>query len=102
MHIFNQSFNVSSEVLVAWKTWTKTQYIPQVMESGFFDSYKISKLITEIQDFENTYILQFTTKCNTHIDEIETSFELDFDFKIATKFGEKVLFFRTLLEEVQL
>lgn len=102
MYTFNQSFNVSEEVLDFWKSWIKLEYIPHVMACGMFSSVRTLKLLTQIQDFEHTYAIQFTAQTEAQIDEIEQLFELDFEFKIATKFGDKVLFFRTLLKEENL
>lgn len=102
MYTINQSFNVAPEILGAWQLWIKNTYIPHVMESGFFENYKILKLITTIEDYENTYAIQFFTKNAHQIDEIIQLFELDFEFSIATKFGEKALFFRSLLHEIVL
>ncbi len=93
---------MSPEVLAIWKTWVRDTYIPHVMQSGFFENYKVLKLITTIEDFDNTYAIQFVTSKVSQMEELAQLFELDFEFMIATKFGEKVLFFRSLLQDIDL
>lgn len=98
MYIFNQTFSIDPTVFETWKNWTKSDYIPEVMASGFFEQFLILKLLSPVAENQLTYALQFFATDEMQIEEIEQLFELNFEFKIATKFGDKVLFFRTLLE----
>lgn len=102
MYIFNQTFSVDPSVFDTWTGWTKTEYIPEVMASGFFEQFLILKLLSPIAENQHTYALQFFANEQIQIEEVEQLFELNFEFKIATKFGDKVLFFRTLLENSDL
>lgn len=102
MYIFNQTFSVDENVFSTWSSWTKSVYIPEVMASGFFEQFLVLKLLSPVAENQHTFALQFFANELIVIEEVEQLFELDFEFKIATKFGDKVLFFRTLLESTDL
>jgi hypothetical protein len=83
-----------------WMPWLKTVYIPEVMASGFFTDSKILRLLSEAQENGFTYAVQFTMPSATYVDKIDEDFYLAYDRMPSKKFGDKVLFFRTVLELV--
>ena len=77
MIIFNDTVIVEEAIHEKWLKWTRENYIPAVMETGFFNSYKILNVIDSpnegitywLQDmhnreFENQFII-FNTLMKT-------------------------------------
>lgn len=100
MTIINQTFIVEEDVLQQWLEWIKQEYIPDALNSGMFTAFKILKVTTPSIDPGNTFALQLTVHENILASGLETSYFVKKDAMTQIKFGEKVLFFRTLLEEL--
>lgn len=100
MHLINQTFLVDDTIVATWLEWLKNDYIPEVMTSGNFASYKILKLITGGSEDGATFSLQFCLTAYNNLYYALLLFDQTYECKIAEKFGEKVLFFRSVLEEI--
>ncbi len=100
MILYNVTCNIPEEIETEWLNWMKTEHIPEVMNTQLFLSYKIFKLLTEAEGNEGVnYAIQYFTE---HIEKYEI-YVRDFGPKLKaktySKYGDKVLAFRTLLKE---
>jgi len=60
MFIYNITILIEESIEQQWLSWIKTNYIPAVMETGFFQSYELLQLMDSPNE-ELTYCLQFRT-----------------------------------------
>lgn len=100
MILYNVTCNIPLEIETEWLHWMKTEHLPQVMATEKFNSYKIFKLLTEVHDNDgvNYAVQYFCNDLETYNDYAE-NFAPALKAKTANKYGEKVLAFRTLLQE---
>lgn len=100
MILYNVTCNIPREIETEWLHWMKTEHLPQVMATEKFNSYKIFKLLTEVHDNDgvNYAVQYFCNDLETYNDYAE-NFAPALKAKTANKYGEKVLAFRTLLQE---
>ncbi len=100
MILYNVTCNIPLEIETEWLHWMKTEHLPQVMATEKFYSYKIFKLLTEVHDNDgvNYAVQYFCNDLETYNDYAE-NFAPALKAKTANKYGEKVLAFRTLLQE---
>jgi hypothetical protein len=98
MIIINQTFNIDSSVQIDWLNWLKKVYVPEVMSTGFFTDNKIMRLLTEDEENGNTYAVQFSMPTATYVSVSDDDFMHKFERMASQNFGDKVLFFRTVLE----
>jgi len=101
MILYNVTCNIPFEIETEWLHWMKNEHLPEVMATEKFFTCKIFKLLTVVDDNEGiNYAVQYF--CD-HIDKYNDYVENHapaLKAKTANKYGEKVLDFRTLLEEV--
>ena len=100
MHIVNQTFIIDESIVDQWLQWLKTEYIPESLNSGIYSGYKILRIFTESSQPGLSYALQFNLKPEFTFQYLEEHIFPVQNYDIQILFGEKVLFFRTLLEEI--
>lgn len=101
MIIYNVTCNVEPPLEAEWLLWMQQVHIPEVMETGCFLSFKILKLLTTAQDDVGVnYAIQYTAETLAKYEQYQQEFGPALRDKTIAKYGERVMAFRTLLEEV--
>lgn len=100
--IYNVTCSVEEDVVTEWLTWMSQVHIPEVLQTGLFVSHKFLRVIGALGEEEtsNTYAIQyvlpdlqsFLNYAEIHAPRLRA--------KTQEKYGEKVMAFRTLLEEI--
>jgi hypothetical protein len=101
MYIYNVTIKVETELADEWLKWMKSTHIPEVMKTGYFNDYRISRLLDD-GDLEGiTFSIQYTT------DTVDTF--LEYQQKAAPalqrdhieRYGNRVAAFRTIMELIE-
>lgn len=101
MIIYNVTVNVEKEIANEWLQWMKGIHIPNVLKTDCFTSYKILKMLNEHTDVEGlTYAVQYFATDIKIINTYFSQFAPKLQNEVFKKYGERVVAFRTLLEEV--
>ena len=58
-HIYNVTIVVSPEMEVKWIAWMKTVHIPEVMETGLFQSYMFTQVYPEQEQDQPSFSIQY-------------------------------------------
>lgn len=101
MIIYNVTLSIHPEIETKVISWLKEVHIPEVMETGLFQSYHIYKVLdNHIDRNHNSYAVQYHLSEWAHFDEYNRHHSDRLREKTAKEFGENVLAFRTFLERV--
>ena len=92
MIVYNVTFSVDREIAEEWLAWMKEKHIPSVSE--LFESCKILKVLSHDDDRTLSFAVQYLSKS---LEDIQ-KYSLNDD--IEKRYGDRVLSFPTLLEEV--
>lgn len=92
MIVYNVTFSVDQEIGEEWLTWMKEKHIPSV--SALFESYRILKVLSHDDEKTLSFAVQFFCK------SVDTAEKYHANTEIHQRYGERVLSFATLLEEV--
>ena len=101
MIIFNTTYCIDSAIHEECLNWIIEKYIPLATHSGQVKSPILAKIFSQESEGEN-YSLQFRVES---IDELHQWYEFTGDrlhVALNNNFGERVLSFTTLMEEVEL
>ena len=60
MIVYNITTKVHASVDEDWLQWQKDENIPAIMATGFFNAFKICRLLEQDDSEGNTYAVQFT------------------------------------------
>ncbi len=101
MFLYNITYNVDRDIEHHWIEWMKKIHLPKVMDTGFFESCKLYRLL-KVQDEGVTYSVQFVT---TDLSKIEQYLEKNAPLLIEEhnlKYRHKYVAFRTVLQELEI
>lgn len=101
MLIYNVTVNIENDVREEWLHWMTDVHIPDVMNTGCFDQYKILRLLTEeAENTGTTYAIQYRCpdqlSLSLYIEKYAPALQADHKARYANKF----VAFRSILEEV--
>ena len=100
MIIYNVTYNVTPEIEQQWIEWMNDHHIPSVLATGFFGSSKIFRLLTEVVENGLTYCCQYYAEDKKELSSYLENHEEQFELVIRSKFGDRCLFFSSILEEL--
>ena len=101
MLIYNITFNVETLIEAEWLEWMKKVHIVEILKTKYFSEHRILRLINEHPDTSGTtYAVQLTAMNISDVQKYLANQGAVLQNKLIAKFGQKVLLFMTLLEEV--
>ena len=101
MIIYNVTVNVDSDIHEEWLKWMHDVHIPRVMQTGMFQSWKIMKVLSRQEDERGvTYAVQYRAASMQNYLRYRDEFAQGLQAETLNKYGEKVMAFRTLMEEI--
>lgn len=100
MIIYNITIKVDRSITEEWVQWMQTVHIPEVLKTGCFDKHQLVRLL-QIDETEGpTYAAQYYAPNLTSYDYYLQHHAPAFSKKIADKWGEKYVDFKTLMQVV--
>lgn len=100
MLLYNVTININKEQEADWLQWMQTEHIPDVMSTGLPKSYKLLRLLTEIDNGGSTYTAQYFFNSLAEYEQYEDLFAPGLRRKLQDRYANQFVAFRTLLEEV--
>ena len=101
MILYNVTLKVSNDVHADWIKWMQEKHIADVMATGLFMDYRMSRLLG-VDDTEGpTYSIQYRLASMKHVEEYQLNGAPKLQKEHVDRYGEQVLAFRTLMEIVQ-
>ncbi len=97
MIIYNVTVNVDEDVAAEWLSWMKEVHIPDVMQTGMFNDYRICRVLAE-ESGGFTYAVQYTCPDMGTYEKYRDEFAPSLQQETARRYGGKLVAFRTLLE----
>lgn len=100
MILYNITINVSADIEQDFIQWMKDVHIPEIMETGIFYEYKFLRLLHDSDDGSINYATQYFTDTIDQMMDYEKNHAPALRAKTQSRYKEKALAFRTLLETV--
>lgn len=102
MIIYNVTLNVEDQIREEWLEWMRETHIPEVLQTGLFKGHKFLRLLDDADENRTgtTYAVQYYLESVEDFLAYTEHFAPALQEKTQAKYGERVLGFRTLLEEV--
>jgi uncharacterized protein DUF4286 len=98
MILYNVTVSVDPAISEQWLSWMKKVHIEEVMATGIFESYSIYKVLL-VKDESISFSVQYFTRSMAKLQEYQAKYATALQAKHAERYGEKVMAFRTVLEE---
>ncbi len=101
MILYNVTVNIDKDVEQDWIDWMKNTHIPQVMETGYFTSNRMMKMLSEQEDESGgTYAIQYSADNLGQLEEYLEKAAPKLQKQSIIRYGTKMAAFRSVLEEV--
>ena len=102
MLIFNTTFHVDEKISDDYLNFFTEKYIPTCAASGFLFEPRFAKITSHSEQGSVCYSLQFYAKNEDSINYWLTNGGKQLEGELVEKFGQRVVGFITLMEEVAL
>ena len=100
MIIYNVTVKIDSDVQQEWLDWMKEVHIPNVMNTGIFEEYRISRIL-ELDEADGvTYAIQYLCKSLDDYETYRNQYAPALQQEHSDKYQNKFVAFRTLMEVV--
>ncbi|SEA20286.1 DUF4286 family protein [Pedobacter hartonius] len=99
MLLYNVTIIIEDASAEAWLNWMQEEHIPEVMATGMF----VSNRLLQVVDSPNegvTYCIQYVTQSMEDYDTYQQLFAPALQEDLNTKFRDKFVSFRTLMEYI--
>lgn len=83
-----------------WKSWMINTHIPDVMATGAFESYQLTKVITEGSEGGTTFAIQYLSPSNEEYERYQMQHAPKLQDEHQQKYNGKFGAFRTLMEVI--
>ena len=99
MIIYSVTVKIESAIEQDWVTWMRNVHIPDVMNTGLFQEYRMSKVLVQDPDGVNysiQYLCPSEDQLNTYLNEHAKALQEEH----TARYKDQFVAFRTLLEVV--
>jgi len=97
--LYNITYNVDESVLEEWLDWMKSEHIPKLIATDYFESANMVKILVEEEMGGVSYAVMYKSPSLEILEDFVVNNSSKFNKELNDKFGDKVLTFMTLLEE---
>lgn len=101
MLIYNITTKVDYAIIDEWLLWQKEIHIPEIMAIGLFVEHRFYQLLEHDDAEGKIFITQFVARSKSDYDLYLQQFAPMLRQKALDKWTDKVVSFRTLLQNVQ-
>lgn len=99
--IHNTTYLVGKESEQRFLQWLRSNYIPAAIETGLVYDAKLMKVLTTEEE-GISYSLQFTSKDVRDLNTFKKGFFASNELELRSQFGERVLYFSTILKPCEI
>lgn len=99
MLLYNVTIIIEDASADAWLQWMQEEHIPDVMATGMFVSSRLLKVVDSPNEGV-TYCAQYVAQTMAEYETYQSQFEPALQEDLNTRFRDKFVSFRTLMEYV--
>ena len=96
--IYNVTVKIDLSSHEDWITWMQEKHIPDVMATGYFNSYKLSKILYTDESDGITYAIQYLCNSIGDLEDYQKNCAAQLQKEHTDRYKDKYVAFRTLLE----
>ena len=100
MILYNVTIKIDKVVAEEWLEWMKTKHIPDVMNTGYFQEYKVCEILHDDDDGGINYAFQYFAKNMEDFQTYQREHAKALQKEVATRYPNKYIAFRTLMKVI--
>ena len=99
MILYNVTVAVDPEIHDEWYEWMRNEHMPRVVATGMFQDARMFKVLLEKEN-SITYAIQYKAESISDLQQYLARFAPALQQESLSKYGQKAVAFRTVLEEL--
>ena len=100
MIVYNVTSAIDESIEKEWVAWMKDHHMPDVIGTKMFTQFRLYKILATQEPRTVSYSAQYMARSMEDVNTYLEKFAPALRAEVSTKYGEKAVSFRTLLEEV--
>jgi hypothetical protein len=101
MLLYNITHKIDHAIHAEWVSWMRQSHIPIMMESGYFEEYKFSRLLGVDESDGVTYALQFTVSSRPAFDVYQEKLAYEDQQRHDLRYKGQFVAFRSVLDVLE-
>jgi hypothetical protein len=101
MIAYNISIKVDWNILESWLVWQLEEQIPAMLATGFFDDYRMYRLLEQDETDGPGFTIQYFTTDLERYRLFNKEFASRFLSEAGDKWGDKFVSFHTTMESIE-
>jgi hypothetical protein len=101
MLLYNVTITIDLDIHTEWLEWMRRVHIPEVMATGVFRSYRLSRLIGHEHTDSEIYTIQYLAPDITSLRRYQDTFAPALQAAHTAKFEGRFGAFRTIMEVIE-
>ena len=98
---YNITYVVDPQHVDHWRLWMTREYLPKLMDTGCFLSYRLHKMIGLPNSDEPTYNVQLLVENKSMLNQYQQKYESDHNQFLHRQFKNKLVEFRSTMAVVE-
>jgi hypothetical protein len=99
MFVYNITTKVDHSILNDWKQWQREIHIPEILATGCFLHHRFYELLDQ-DERDRTFVIQLFANIRNDYEKYLAQFAGELRNKSHEKWGDSVISFRSLLQEL--
>ena len=96
--LYNVTVKIDEAVHQEWLSWMKNKHVPDVMRTGCFESYRITRILGDDNEHGVTFAMQYVARDISAFDTYQKEFAKALQQDHAETFKDRYAAFRTLMQ----
>ncbi len=102
MILFNTTFHIHTSISDIFLEWVRSEYIPAAKAAGIFSNLAFLKILIKHDPDAESYAVQMLCEHKELAEEWHDSTAADLRGRMVRSYGERILFFTTYMEVLEL
>lgn len=99
--IYNVTIKINEDIHQEWLQWMKNIHIPDVMNTGCFESFKVTKIVEDPDDQGIGFAIQYVAYSILTLEKYMATFAKKLQEEHSQRYAGQYVAFRTVLEVLQ-
>lgn len=96
--LYNITIKIESDIQQEWIEWMKKVHIPDMMSTGCFESYRLTRILGDDDEHGIGYAIQYVSPDMKTFEQYQQNHASQMQRAHSERFSNKYVAFRTLME----
>ncbi len=96
--LYNVTIKIETSIHEEWLEWMKTLHIPDVLATGYFESYRLTRILGEDDDHGVGFAIQYIASDMDEFNKYQMTHAKRLQKEHSDRYANRYVAFRTLMQ----